>query len=338
MTPNPGQTTVRIFHTNDFHRRIEPFKNGSGGADRLVGEIRKLEEENPDAITVNLGDVAGDNTTHGPDHFQPIPELFNRAGVDIMSLGNHEFEDSTNGYASLEQGLIKPFRGETLVANVRHADGRSIAGTKPYTIRQLQDHSIAFIGVVTRDLTSAMFPAAGAALTSLPIEETLREMIAEVKSKGAQAVVALVHDSLSNTREIAAKVAGIDLALAAHDHRMTESPEPVVRADGSKAWVAEADAYGRKVGQADVIFENGRVVDVQGLMHDVDFDSPSDPEAKAVMERFQPRPKVKMPEKPKAAATSLGSFADLAKHFANQAPAANDLPQANATPEEGPSA
>ncbi len=312
---------------------MEPFKNGSGGADRLVGEMRQLKADNPDSIAVDLGDTAGDNTTHGMDHFQPIAELYNRAGVDVFGPGNHEYEDPTDGYASLEKGLVEPLQAETLVANVRHADGRPIAGTKPYTIRQMQNHSIAFIAVVTRDLTSAMFPAAGAALTSLPIEETLREMIAEVKAKGAQAVVAMVHDSLSNTKEIAANVAGIDLALAAHDHRMTESPELVVRADGSKAWVAEADAYGRKIGQADLIFEGGRVVDVTGMMHDVDTNSPSDPEAKAVMERYRPRPKVKMPEKPKSPATSLGSFADLAKHFANQATPATD-----ATKEEGPSA
>jgi 2',3'-cyclic-nucleotide 2'-phosphodiesterase (5'-nucleotidase family) len=317
MTPDSNQR-VRLFHFNDFHRRLEPFKSGAGGADRLVGELRLLEADNPHALTINLGDVAGDNTSHDQDHFQPIPELFNRAGVDIMALGNHEFEDSSNGYASLEQGLIKPFAGETLVANVSHSDGRPIAGTKPYTIRQMQNYSIAFIAVVTRDLTSAVFPAAGAALSTLPIEETLRSLVAEVKEKGADAVVLLAHDNLNNVKEMAANVPGIDLAFAAHDHRMTEHPEQVTRADGSKAWVAEADAYGRKVGQADMIFENGQVVDVQGFLHDVDTNSPSDPEALAIKERYQPRPRVKMPEKSKLPTTTVGSFAELAKHFANQ--------------------
>lgn len=316
MTPDSNQR-VRLFHINDFHRRLEPFKNGSGGADRLVGEIRKLESENPDAITINLGDVAGDNTTQGKDHFQPLPELFNRAGVDIMVLGNHEFEDSSNDYASLEQGLIKPFAGETLVGNVHHSDGRPIAGTKPYTIRQLQNHSIAFIGMVTRDLASAVFPTAGAGLTSLPIEETLRELVAEVKGKGAEAVVLLAHDNLNNVKELAHNVPGIDLALAAHDHRMTEQPEMVTRPDGSKAWVAEADAYGRKVGQADLIFQDSRVVDVQGLLHNVDTESPSDPEAFALKERYQPRPRVRPSEK-KSVTTNLDSFAELAKHFQKQ--------------------
>ena len=319
MQPESSQQRVRLFHFNDFHRRLAPFKGGEGGADRLVGKIKQLEGENPGAITLNVGDSTGDNTTQGLDHFQPIPELFNEAGVDIMGLGNHEFEDPKNGYQSLEQGLIKPFKGEVLVANIRHEDGRPIAGTKPYTIRQLQNHAIAFIGVVTRDLASSVFPAAGAALTSLPIEETLREMVAEVREKGAQGVVVLAHDNLNNSKEIARNVPGVDLVFAAHDHRATEQPEEVVRADGSRAWVAEADAYGRAVGQADLLFEDGKVVDVEGLLHSVDQSSPSDPEAANIVKSYQPRERVKMSPKPPTKTVSLNSLADLALHFPNLA-------------------
>ncbi len=317
MQADPNQQRVRLFHFNDFHRRMEPFKGGEGGADRLVGKIKQLEADNPGAITLNVGDSTGDNTAQGLDHFQPIPDLFNQAGVDIMGLGNHEFEDPTNSYQSLEEGLIKPFQGEVLLANVKHADGRPIAGTKPYTIHQLQNHAIAFIGVVTRDLASSVFPTAGAALTSLPIEETLRELVAEVKEKGAQAVVVLAHDNLTNSKQIARDVPGVDLVFAAHDHRATEKPEEIQRADGSRAWVAEADAYGRAVGQADLLFDNGRLIQVDGLLHSVDQSSPSDPVAADIMTATKPREKVKMPAKTKAPTVSLNSLTDLANYFPN---------------------
>lgn len=310
---------VRLFHFNDFHRRLTPLKDGSGGADRLVGKIRQLEEDNPDSITVNLGDVAGDNTVQGPDHFQPIPELFNRAGVDILALGNHEFEDPENGYQNLQEGLIKPFKGEVLVANVRHADGRPIENTKPYTIRKLQEHSIAFIGVVTRELTSSVFPAAGAGLSTMPIEDTLLELIPKVRAEGADAVVVLGHESLSEMKEIARKVPGIDVALAAHDHRSTEQPHEVLRDDGSKTWVAEADAYGRMVGEIDLLFDREGFNRVEGKLHMVDESAPSDPHAKRFVEAHEPAPKADPnATKPKTDTTVLTSFADLAKHFAEQ--------------------
>jgi 2',3'-cyclic-nucleotide 2'-phosphodiesterase (5'-nucleotidase family) len=319
VTQDPNIKRVRLFHFNDFHRRLKPLGDGSGGAARLVGKIKELEADNPDAITVNLGDVAGDNTAQGPDHFHPIPELFNQADVDILALGNHEFEDPENGYQNLQEGLIKPFKGEVLVANVTHADGKPIEGTKPYTIRQLQNQSIAFIGVVTRELGSAMFPAAGAALTTMPIEDTLRELIPQVKAEGADAVVVLGHENLNNMKKIAKNVPGVDLALAAHDHRATDAPEEVVRADGTKSWVAEADAYGRMVGQIDLLFDGDEFQGVEGKLHRVDSSSPTDPEAQKLVENYQPGPRVKLDRTKKRETKVLNSFAALADHFAQKA-------------------
>ena len=316
---DPKIQRVRLFHFNDFHRRLDPLSDGTGGAARLVGKIKQLEQDNPDAITVNLGDVCGDNTAQGPNHFSPIPELFNQADVDILALGNHEFEDPDNDYQSLREGLIKPFAGEVLVANVKHSDGRSIEGTKPYTIRQLQDRSIAFIGVVTRELSSAVFPAAGAALTTMPIEDTLRSLIPEVKEKGADAVVVLGHENLNNMKKIAENVPGIDLALAAHDHRATEAPEEVSRADGSKSWVAEADAYGRMVGQIDLLFEGDKFKGVEGFLHEVNASAPSDPEAEKTVNTYEAGPKIQIQDVKKQKTVTLNSFADLAKHFAENA-------------------
>ena len=317
LDSKPQNSKVRLFHFNDFHRRLKPLKDGTGGADRLVGKIRELEADNPDAITVNLGDVAGDNTVQGKDHFSPIPELFNRADVDILALGNHEFEDPENGYKNLSEGLIKPFKGDVLVANVTHADGRPIEGTKPYTIRQLQGHSIAFIGVVTRELGSSMFPAAGAALATMPIEYTLMSLIPEVKEKGADAVVVLGHENLNEMQEVAKNVPGIDLALAAHDHRATEEPIEVIRDDGSKAWVAEADAYGRMVGEIDLHFGPEGFDRVEGRLHTVDENSPSDPVAKEIIDSHEPLKKAKLPEKKKKY-IALDSFEALSQHFADQ--------------------
>ena len=318
MEADPKKSRVKLFHFNDFHRRLKPLKDGSGGADRLVGKIRELESEHPDAITVNLGDVAGDNSAQGPDHFRPIPELFNRADVDILALGNHEFEDPSGSYQNLKEGLIEPFEGEVLVANVRHADGKAIEGTKPYTIRQMQGQSIAFIGVVTRELTSRMFPAAGAALTTMPIEETLESLIPEVEEKGADAVVVLAHQNLRETQEIAENVPGVDLALAAHDHRATERPIEVTRPDGSKAWVAEADAYGRMVGEIDLIFDEEGFDSVEGRLHKVDHTSPSDPVAKEIVDSHEPLEKVKMPPKERKFTKLEGGFEALANFFDDQ--------------------
>ena len=150
-------------------------------------------------------------------------------------------------------------------------------------------------------------------------DDTLRSLIPEVKEKGADAVVVLGHENLNNMKKIAESVPGIDLALAAHDHRATEAPEEVTRADGSKSWVAEADAYGRMVGQIDLLFEGDKFKGVEGFLHEVNASAPSDPEAEKTVNTYEAGPKIQIQDVKKQKTVTLNSFADLAKHFAENA-------------------
>ena len=297
---------MKLFHFNDFHRKLEPMKDGMGGAARLVGTLRELKRENPGSLTVNVGDVAGDNAEPGPDAFSPVADLFDRGQVDLLALGNHEFEDPTGNYQTLREGLIQPFDGEVLSANI------DLPGTRPYTIKQLQGMNIAFIGVCTQDLASKMFPNAGSGIIAESIEHTLRELVPKVRAEGADAVVVLAHEGLDEMVEVTARVPGIDLTLAAHDHRMTETPVEVNRPDGSRGWVAEAGGYGEFVGEVTLRFEPGQPVQVTGLMHPIDASSPVDPEAARLVADAPKLDRVTAPTKRKWKEVSLE---DLAKRL-----------------------
>lgn len=283
----PEPIRVDIFHFNDFHRRLEPFADGSGGAARLASRIQQARAGSPDSALVNVGDVAGDMAAPGPDAFQPLPRLFNKMGVDVMGLGNHEFEDPEGDYETLREGLIKPFRGEVVVANVRLEGGRPLEGTRPYTIKELAGVQVAFIGVVTRDLSSAVFPTAGAALELAPLEAALEQSARQARAEGAEAVVALVHDGLRDTKSLASEVEGVDLFLAAHDHQVTAAPVQVEGPDGP-AWVAEAGGYGQNLGQATLLVDprSRKVVGVEGRMLPVTADTPPDPDVQALVDSY----------------------------------------------------
>lgn len=285
---------IDLYHFNDFHRHLEPREDGSGGASRLSSLIRKAREGNPDAVVLNGGDVCGDHART----FDPMADVFNRMGVDVLGLGNHEFEDPEGNYKQLREGLIEPFRGEVLCANVTQADGRPLEGTKPYTIRHLAGLDVAFIGVVTTDLASAVFPAAGAGLAVSGMEATLQELVPKVRAEGADAVVVLSHESLRETKKLAGKVPGVDVMLAAHDHRITPEPERVEGPDGP-TWVAEAGGYGTHLGHLRMQVAGGRVVGVEGRMIPVTADLPPDPEIEALLEAWPGVERVEIPAGPK---------------------------------------
>jgi 5'-nucleotidase len=314
--------TLDIFHFNDFHRRLQPCADGSGGAARLATRIKAARAEHPDSLLVNVGDVAGDGTAPGPLAFEPIPRLFNAMGVDVLALGNHEFEDPAGGYASLREGLIRPFQGEVLCANVTQADsGRPLPGTRPYTIRQLAGLNVALIGVVTQDLTSALFPAAGAGLQVAGLRPTLEKLVPEVRARGADVVVVLAHESLNEVRQVARQVDGVDLYLAAHDHRETASPVLETTPSGRRAAVAEAGGYGQNLGHVrlTVDADSRTVVGVEGRLLPVGADLPEDPEVRALVEQAPALERLSGAEAPRRRWETVGkTFAELREALARR--------------------
>lgn len=307
-------TSVDIFHINDFHRRLTPLNNGDGGAARLATVAREQLQSHPDAILVNVGDVAGDQTAPSPDAYEPLPQIFNRMGVSIATLGNHEFEDAGNGYASLREGYISRLEGQTLCANVTDSSDRPIAGTKPYTIRQLSGMNVAFIGVVTENLTSAIHPTAGAALRVVRMEKVLADLVPRVRAEGADAVVVMAHEGLRESARLAAEIPGIDVVLSAHDHRTTPTPIPVAHDDGRTTYVAEAGAYGTSVGHVRLVFdENRHVCAVEGEQIGVTPEVAPDPVVAGIVASHRALPKVQhQPQRHKWQTIAL---ADLGKEI-----------------------
>lgn len=308
---------VTIFAFNDFHRRLQPFPDGSGGAARLVGKLRQLKAENPNSITVNVGDVAGDCSKLGPDSFAPIPELFDRAQVDVLALGNHEFEDSRNGYETLRNGLIKPFHGETLCANVKDTAGQPLEGTRPFTIKQLAGFNIALLGVVTQDLASKMHPTAGLSLRAAGLQDTLEAWVPSL-SERSDAVVVLGHENLRKMTALTEAVPGVDVTFAAHDHRLTAEGVQVVRADGSQGFVTEAGAYGQEINQVDLYFDpaSRQLIKVEMQTHRVDASCPSDPVAEEIVRNAPQLERAEKPETPsRRNGVRLNGFGELSQWY-----------------------
>lgn len=311
-----GLQKVTLFAFNDFHRRLSPFADGSGGAGRLVGKLRQLKADNPNSLTVNVGDVAGDNKKPGPLAFAPIAELFDRAQVDVLALGNHEFEDPQDNYASLRNGLIKPFSGEVLCANVRQTEnGQAIEGTRPYTIKQLAGFNIALLGVVTRDLSSRMHPAAGAGLSVLPIEDTLAQLVPDLDAR-SDAVVVLGHENIRTMTRHTEAQPGIDVTLAAHDHKLHKTE--VERPDQSKAYLSESGAYGQSINQIDLYFDpqSRKLITVEVTTHSVDANAPIDERAEEIARNAPVLERAERPEKKsRRDGLRLNSFAELSQWF-----------------------
>ncbi|MHB2021039.1 MAG: metallophosphoesterase [Candidatus Xenobia bacterium] len=312
LPPVPaGMDTIDLFSFNDLHRKLQPLADGTGGVARLAGQAEALKAQHPNSLVLNLGDVAFDKGPNmGAGTFQPMTPIFNRF-VDLIELGNHDLGDPQENYRSLKQELIAPFQGEVLCANARQADDKPIEGTKPYTVKQLAGMNVALIGVVTQDLACNVHPTAAVAVkvfhslkdlssAAIPqddgpraesIQETLQTLVPQVRQQEkADLVVVMAHESVKDMVRLASHMKGIDVILAAHDHKMTPDPIVVEHDDGSKTLVLEAGGYGRYLAHTRFVVDPAKhqVESVDARLIPIDARSPSDPAVEGIVARHLP--------------------------------------------------
>ena len=84
--------SLTILHINDLHARMMPLENKHGGFAYLASVIRRERAGCNDCILLNAGDVAQGTPVSTIFHGLPIFEVANLLGIDVGTLGNHDFD------------------------------------------------------------------------------------------------------------------------------------------------------------------------------------------------------------------------------------------------------
>ena len=121
----PGQTVKGQFLSyNDFHGAIDPPSgsgaavNGTpaGGVEYLATWLKKLRAEaraeGRQTLTVGAGDLIGATPlVSAAFHDEPTIELMNEIGLQISSVGNHEFDEGVDELLRIQRGGCHPTDG-----------------------------------------------------------------------------------------------------------------------------------------------------------------------------------------------------------------------------------
>ncbi len=224
---------------NDYHGHVLPDAAGqvagvdAGGGEYLSAKLNELREGNKYSLTVAAGDLIGGSPAFsGLFHDEPSVETLNEMGLDISSVGNHEFDEGVTELLRMQEGGCHPVDGcyfpddpypgadfQWLAANVVESspdgdDGhghhrRGYRGHKhdhgpetvlpPYEIRKVKGIRVAFIGM-TLEATDTLVAAAGIeGYDFLDEAETANALVPELKKKKVEAIVVLLHEGGSQT-------------------------------------------------------------------------------------------------------------------------------------------
>jgi 5'-nucleotidase len=210
---------VQLLGLNDFHGHLESTTPGTiapdpasprvpaGGAEYLATHIRAKAAENRNTLVVSAGDLIGASPLLSAlFHDEPTIEAMNRIGLDLNSVGNHEFDEGATELLRMQRGGCHPVDGcldgtgfggarfRFLAANVVRADsGKTLF--PPYAIRKFGGIKVGFIGMTLEGTPDIVSPSGVAGLDFLDEAETANRYARELRRKhGVRAIVVLLHE------------------------------------------------------------------------------------------------------------------------------------------------
>lgn len=337
----PGPTVdLQLLAINDFHGNLQPPAGSSGrvteleadgttrtidagGVEYLANALRTAREGHERSLTVAAGDLIGASPLlSGLFHDEPTVEAMNKIGLDVTSVGNHEFDEGKNELLRMQNGGCHPVDGcyepgrtfqgadyPILSANVvDEKTGRPLL--QPYAVKDVKGVRVGFIGVTLKGTPDIVTASGVAGLKFLDEAETVNKYTRILKAQGVNAVVALIHEGgypVSGAYnydcdaggpgtgisgpivDIARKISpDVDALVTAHTHNayVCTVPDPA----GRPRLVTSASSFGRLYTELDMKYD-WRTRDivrtsVAGTNHVVDRVQPKAPDMTALISRW----------------------------------------------------
>jgi 5'-nucleotidase len=203
---------------NDFHGAIDPptgpggLVNGApaGGSEYLATWVKRLRakarEETPHVYTVAAGDLVGASPlVSAAFHDEPAIEVLNAMGLDLTSVGNHEYDEGVTELQRLQDGGCHPTDGcqdgdgfagaqfRYLAANVVNKS-TGLPHMQPLSIRWVDGVLVGFVGMTLKGTPTIVNPTG---ITSVDFKDEIAtaNLYADLLRHflGIRAMVLMVH-------------------------------------------------------------------------------------------------------------------------------------------------
>jgi 5'-nucleotidase len=248
----------------------------------VAAHARKLRSEAAHSLFISNGDLIGASGLVSALFFdEPTIEAMNAMGLDINTVGNHEFDKGKAEVLRMQNGGCHPTQGcldgdgfegarfSFLAANViDQATGKPLF--PPYKVFNFKGNKVAVIGTVLKTTPSIVTPTGVAGLSFLDEAASINALIPELRRQGVRAIIASIHEggtespSTSNYNDcnnltgaivpiVAALDGEVDLVMTGHTH------QPYIcqlsKVNGQPVTVTAGAYNGRFITQADLVLD-----------------------------------------------------------------------------------
>ena len=232
-TSTSRDVRLDLLAINDFHGNLDkiPATSSSGrinntpagGVEYLARHLDNLRSQaaanGANTITVAAGDLIGASPLlSAAFHDEPTIEAMNDIGLQIASVGNHEFDegykellrmqnggcidDGPNGQNNQNSCPDHTFQGanfQYLASNVKYAAGQPNAGKTifpAYKIQKVKGIKVGFIGMTLKDTPTIVTKSGVEGLEFTDEVETANALVPTLQKQGVKAIVVLLHQGV----------------------------------------------------------------------------------------------------------------------------------------------
>jgi 2',3'-cyclic-nucleotide 2'-phosphodiesterase / 3'-nucleotidase / 5'-nucleotidase len=215
--------TFDIVEVTDFHGALVDSSNLPVAA-VLAKDIKDVKNANSERTLIfGGGDLYQGSPISNVLKGVPVQKAMSSIGMEVTTLGNHEFDWSLD---TIIKDTMKDAKYSIVCANL-YDKATNKRVFDPYKIIEKDGIKIGVIGAVTLETPGIVLPANVANYNFTDITTEINGLAGEVKSKGANVVVALIHEGSNQSDktnatgpifDIANGLKGVDAVFGGHSH------------------------------------------------------------------------------------------------------------------------
>jgi 5'-nucleotidase len=264
---------LTILHTNDFHARFEPiskYDSGCsadsnaegkcfGGSARLKSAIDAARARSVNSILVDGGDQFQGTLFYTYYKGKLTAEMMNTLGYDAMTVGNHEFDDGPE----VLRGFMDALNFPILMSNADVSGEAQLADVlMKSTVIEKSGEKIGLMGLTPQNTDELASPGPNVIFTDP--SGAVQGEVDKLTAEGINKIIVLSHSGYKVDQQVAANTTGVDVIVGGHTNTYlsnvssrADGPYPTVVGDTQ---IVSAYAYGKFLGQLDVVFDDEGVV------------------------------------------------------------------------------
>jgi 5'-nucleotidase len=218
QTARDCNVRVTLLQVNDVYQFMPVERGAAGGLARLSTLRKRIMKESPNTLFFMAGDTISPSVESITYKGRQMIDAWNNIGLDYAVFGNHEFDF---GPDVLRQRIAES-KFAWLGANVfDNKTGKLFADTPAFVVREIGGVRVGIFGLVLPETKTTSSP--GPDLDFRDACATAREIIPQLRARGANTIIALTHLSMREDKELARCTSEIDVIIGGHEHTLLES-------------------------------------------------------------------------------------------------------------------